>query len=169
MMKRCLARMTMKETTRQGDKWAESIVRPGRMAAAMIAVISLLGCGPSPKSMFNEMKKAACAADVPGFFDHIDKIRMQGSIQKNTAPDRAAGDSAVSFRQIDAAQRGREIFAEWVGDIKKGESGELCRMEFVTSTETGIYASLRWKTAAGKNKRFELEKSGDRWMVVGMD
>ena len=131
----------------------------------------LLGCSsPSGKGTFEEMKKAACAGDVPGFFSHVDKTAIAESGKKRalsiTDGKGLVGAMAkeMASGQIDVAVQ--KTFTEWEDEIKKGSAGYLCKMEFTSSDEREQGADVKWKTASGKDKIWVFQRFDKKLLAV---
>jgi hypothetical protein len=136
-----------------------------------LCLLPVFGCSsPTGKSTFEEMKKSACAADVPGFFSHIDKTAIAESGKKRALAiadgKGIVGEMAKSLAdgQINVAVQ--QTFTEWEDDVKKGSSGNLCKMQFVSSDERETTAEVKWKTASGKDKSWIFQRFDKKWLAI---
>ena len=152
------------------------MIKPWGLALA----IALCGCASTPESTFGTMKKSACSADVQGFFSHVDKTKVGESITAN-----ALAQAAANAPKSGAAGAGAKLggalaksmmpglvqaaFTGWEDDIKKGEAGDLCYMQFESVSAASETATVFWKTHSGNKKTYEFQRFGDKWMVVGMN
>lgn len=130
-----------------------------------------VGCSPpTAKSTLEDMKKAACARDVPGFFSHVDKTKItEVGVRraKESMEDKGLAGEIVKGMADDLIQSAaQKIFIDWEDDIKKGTGGDLCKMEFMSADEHEHSAEVKWKTPSGKDKVWRFQKFDKTWLAV---
>jgi hypothetical protein len=141
------------------------------LAGGGAAFVFLVLVKPTPESTFNEMRSAACAGDVSGFFAHIDKTQV-GRGLSDMAIDEARSKGGSLGAKLAEGMVDRAIQAaitEWEDDIKKREDGNLCKMQFVSADKNVQHSGwVRWRTPSGVNKTWKFERYGDKWLVTAM-
>jgi hypothetical protein len=131
-----------------------------------LVLLACLGCSPTPERIFKKMQSAACNGDVPGFFRYVNKTALLESITKDTEQRMASDGKPTAM--VDAIGPG--VFAEemtgWEDDVKRSKDGDWCRAKFVSADNDG--GRVAWSTPTGKPKLGLFEKSGDTFLLVGL-
>lgn len=140
------------------------------LSVGVLVAACLSGCAATPERVFKKMQSASCSGDVVEFFRYVNKTAMLEWSTKN-AEHKMESDGAPRLSRALLEQMAPRAFAEemqsWEDEVKRNKDGDWCRAEFVSADNDG--GRVVWKTPTGKMKTGFFEKSGDTFLMVGIE
>lgn len=129
----------------------------------------------TPKSTVEEMRDKACGADIPAFFNYVNKTEVENNVRKQIIGQQEKEIKKETDLSSKAAKQLEKSLSEalipsmvnmlWNGyedEIKKGKEGGLCKMTVLEAQEEEVKVQF----PSGKIQTLKFTKYDDRWLLT---